>query len=52
MPKIFHPIVFELVLQPQQLCVGISEEDIKRLGRWKSAAFKFYIRPNQLFSII
>ena len=31
---------------------GISEEDIKRLGRLKSAAFKFYIRPNQLFLII
>ena len=29
---------------------GMSDEQIKNMGRWRSSAFKQYIRPNHLIS--
>ena len=31
---------------------GIQDEDIKSMGRWKSGAFRSYIRPHRLLSFI
>lgn len=31
---------------------GMSDEQIKNMGRWQSAAFKLYIRPNHVVSFI
>lgn len=32
--------------------MGLETSSIKTFGRWKSDAFKFYVRPNYLFWII
>lgn len=29
--------------------IGLEESKIKKLGRWKSSAFKSYVWPNLLF---
>lgn len=29
--------------------MGLEANNIKKLGRWKSDAFKLYVRPNKLF---
>ena len=50
-PRDFGPHSFRIGAASSAAMCGLSDSDIQALGRWKSAAFKLYIRPGQFDSL-
>ncbi len=51
-PNDFSPHSFRIGAATSAAMQGIQDEDIKSMGRWKSGAFRSYIRPHRLLSFI
>ena len=51
-PSAFSPHSFRIGAATSASLCGISDDEIKKMGRWKSSAFKSYIRPDRLLSLL
>jgi len=51
-PEHFSSHSFRIGAATSAAMCGVSEEQIKNMGRWKSTAYKSYIRPSHVISLV